>query len=603
MPNDLTISAPVPLPAGLTPSQLTTLHDFAGTLTRDQALWASGYLAGRADVPAGGGAAASPVVGRRLTVLYGSETGHSAALAKALGARAAAAGRAATVADMASYKTRQLKDEQDVLIVTSTHGEGDPPQTAMAFFEFIEGRKAPRLPDVRFAVLALGDSTYERFCEAGKRLDRRLEELGAARIAPRAECDVDYEEPAAAWTAAILATLQPGAGDGVPAPAVPHAAKEGAARGAHDKANPFTARIIDNIVLTGRGSDKETRHIEISLADSGLVYTPGDALGMVVPNDPKLVHDLLQALAAEASAPVKAKTRHTTLGEAFSRDYEITAATPRFLEHWTMLSDAAELKALIAPGAEAARRAYLANHHVIDIVRAFPVRALSPDTLVAALRPMQPRLYSIASSLAAAPEEAHLTVATVRYSLHGHPRAGVASGYLADRGAPESTLAVHIQENQLFRLPAADAPIVMIGAGTGVAPYRAFLQEREAAGAAGRNWLFFGERHFRTDFLYQTEWQGYLKDGLLTRMDVAFSRDQAEKIYVQDRILEQGRDLYAWIGDGAHIYVCGDAARMAPDVHAALVSVVQIHGDMSEDAAQEYVRGLQQSRRYQRDVY
>jgi sulfite reductase (NADPH) flavoprotein alpha-component len=591
---------------GLTQDQWEQIRTLAGALGPKQALWVSGYFAGLSDAAQAGQAVppAGPVLAaaaaRTLTILYGSETGNCTALAANLAAAARALGLAATVADMANYKTRRLKDEQDLLIVTSTYGEGDPPQPAVTFFEFVEGRKAPQLTDVRFAVLALGDSTYERYCEAGKRLDRRFEELGATRLLPRVDCDIDYDEPAAAWIAAVLAPL---AQDQAMGTAKPRATAPVAATLGFDKRNPFPARIVENLVLTGRGSTKETRHVEFSLAESGLVFEPGDALGVEARNAPGVVDAILDAAGAAGDAPVSVKARQTTLRQALGTDLEITTLTPRFLEHWEKLSGAGELKTLLRDDSTQERAAFLRGHHVIDVLRAFPVPGLDAQTIIAGLRPLQPRLYSIASSLAAAPDEAHLTVATVRYALHGEPRAGVVSGYLADHGAPGETLAVYVQANPHFRLPGDDVPVVMIGAGTGVAPYRAFMQEREARGAAGRSWLFFGERNFRSDFLYQVEWQALLKDGLLTRMDVAFSRDGVQKDYVQHRMLERGGELFAWLEEGAHLYVCGDAAHLAPDVHETLIGIVQAHGGLDREGADAYVRDLQRDHRYQRDVY
>jgi sulfite reductase (NADPH) flavoprotein alpha-component len=361
--------------------------------------------------------------------------------------------------------------------------------------------------------------------------------------------------------------------------------------------------VVENLVLTGRGSSKETRHVELSLGDSRLAYRPGDALGFVPQNDPVAVESLLETLALPAAAPVSLKKGDTTLEAALGRELEITLATPRFLQHWTKLSGAAELGRLADDAHAAERKSFLATHHIVDIVRRFPVRGIEAQQFVAGLRPLQPRLYSIASSSAALPGEAHLTVATVRYPLHGETRLGVASGYLATRGEPDAQIPVYVQSNPLFRLPEDERPILMIGAGTGVAPYRAFMQEREAQGARGKAWLFFGERHFRTDFLYQTEWQEFLKSGVLTRMSVAFSRDGAQKDYVQHRMLEHARDIYAWLEEGAYVYVCGDAARLAPDVHRTLVAIVADQGGLQPEAAAEYVRALQRDRRYQRDVY
>lgn len=592
-------------PEFISPIQWQQLDALAGDLTTDQALWVSGYFAGlghalRRGTGDGAVAVAPPTPATRtLTVLFGSETGNGAALARTVADTARARGIAAGVADMADYKPRRLREEQDLVLVASTYGEGDPPQTAVGFFEFLEGRKAPKLAGLRFAVLALGDSTYERYCEAGKRLDRRLAELGAERLADRVDCDVDFEDAAAAWTGAVVARLAPTEAAPVYATAAPTPV---AATAVYDRRHPFLAPVIDNVVLTGRGSTKETRHVELSLEGSGLAYRPGDTLGIVPRNDPALVAALLDRLALSATAPVTVRQRPTTLGEALAHDLEITAATPRFLEAWAAASEAGALRALAAPDAAEARIAFLRSHHVLDIVERFPVTGLAPDALLAALRPLQPRLYSIASSLEAAPDEAHLTVATVAYDLHGRPRTGVASGFLATLG-DDATVPVYVQPSAHFHLPADDVPIVMVGAGTGVAPFRAFMQEREARGAPGRSWLVFGERNFRSDFLYQVEWQALLATGALTRMDVAFSRDGAARTYVQHRLRHHGRDLHAWLEDGATLYVCGDATAMAPDVEATLTDIVAEHGGHGHDAARDYVAALKRDRRYLLDVY
>jgi sulfite reductase (NADPH) flavoprotein alpha-component len=596
------------MPAQLLPAQVAHLEALAKSLSREQALWVSGYFAGIGGLGAGeilkpasvgeAAPAATPI-----TILYGGETGNSAALAENLGGRLRSGGLDVRVSDMDNYKTRQLKDERFLLVITSTHGEGDPPQSGLNFFEFVESRKAPKLTGLKFSVLALGDSTYEKYCEAGKRLDRRLEELGGTRLAPRVDCDVDFEAPSAEW----MNTVQPLLPKEEPRPAhvslsvISQMPAPSAPR--FDKRNPFNAPIIDNLVLTGRGSSKETRHIEFSLADSGLAYEPGDALGLMASNGAEAVDAVLAQTGLDGAATISHKGAQVGLAQALASDFEIVTATPRFLETWARLSGAGLLQKLAAPENAGERNVYLHDHHVVDIVREFPVPGVSAADFLSGLRPMQPRLYSIASSLSAAPDEVHLTIATVRYELHGEPRAGVASGYIAGRGEPDSTLPVYVQANPHFRLPADDAAIIMIGAGTGVAPYRAFMQEREARGATGRSWLFFGERNFRSDFLYQTEWLAYRQSGLLTRIDAAFSRDRAEKVYVQHKIRQRAVDLYAWLEEGAHLYVCGDAAHMAPDVHAALLEVVQEQGRLGPDAAEDYLRTLQRDHRYQRDVY
>jgi sulfite reductase (NADPH) flavoprotein alpha-component len=370
-----------------------------------------------------------------------------------------------------------------------------------------------------------------------------------------------------------------------------------------DKQRPFDAPGLDNIVLTGRGSTKETRHVELSLADSGLTYQPGDALGILARNDPALVAVLLEVLGLSGDARVTVKQDTTSLSDALIHRFEITAATPRFLDRWAELTDASELQQLRAADQARARTAFLNANHILDIVERFPAPGIDPERFLTGLRPLQPRLYSLASSLAATPDEAHLTVSTVRYALHGRLRTGVASGYLAGRVEETATVPVYVHSNGHFRLPDDDTPVVMIGAGTGVAPYRAFMQEREARGAVGGSWLFFGDRNFRSDFLYQTEWQDLLKRGVLSRLDIAFSRDATPKTYVQDRLRRQGRDVYAWLQDGAWLYVCGDAAHMAPDVHAALLGIVVEHGGLDHDSATEYLSGLRRDRRYRLDVY
>ena len=602
-------------PIGLTTEQWQQITALAVSLTPGQALWISGYFAGISQrTRTSDGLLEPPVMPsaepflsppkavdkRTLTILFGGETGNSAGLARTLFDAARQRGSDPVLVDMSDYKLRKLKDERDLLVITSTHGEGDPPLSAKPFFEFLESRKAPRLDDLRYAILALGDSTYEYYCGAGKRLDKRLEELGATRIVPRVDCDVDYEETAAGWIASVITKLDLTVPTVLPAAA----ATSSSSRTTYDKHNPFPATIVDNFTLTGRGSTKETRHIEFSLAGSGLVFKPGDAFGILPHNDPASVEALLHQLSLASNIPVKVKEKTIELGEALSSAYEIVAASPRFIDHWAEISRAEELAALRGDDAAEARALFLRSHHVIDILRRYPVSGVDAQTFLTGLRPLQPRLYSIASSYSLIPDEIHLTVSTVRYQLHGEPRTGVASGQLASRAKPETVLPIYIQPNPHFRLPADhDTPIIMIGAGTGVAPYRAFLQEREARGTSGRSWLFFGERNFHTDFLYQTEWQGWLKDGLLSRLNVAFSRDQAEKVYIQHRLREYSREVYAWLEEGAHLYVCGDGVHLAPDVHAALLEIVHHERGGTRDDAQDYLGALQRDHRYQVDVY
>lgn len=614
----------------LTAGQLKQVDGLIASLAREQVVWLSGYLAGLSrhetgrvvDRGASGGFGVSderPATAgsstRTLRILFGTETGNSRGLASALASAASAKGLDVQVSDMADYKPRSLRSEQDLLVITATHGEGDPPETAVSFFEFVEGRKAPQLPDLRFAVLALGDSTYEHFCGAGRRLDERLEELGAQRLLGRVDCDVDYDDDATAWFASALDALSPAMhgetrvdGASTSSRAAPVTAGLASppgivVSGVFDKHHPFVAEVLENIVLTGRGSSKETRHLEVSLDSSGLTYEPGDALGVMPCNDPQLVAMLLERLALPADAPVTVRQEPTTIGDALEHAFEITAATPRFLAHWAQITGAEELQKLSDDGARTRRIAFLRENHVTDIVDRFPAPGVDPDWFLAGLRPLQPRLYSIASSRAAVGEEAHLTVRTVRYTLRGLERTGVASGYIARSHGEDATVLVYVQGNDHFHLPADDVPIVMIGAGTGVAPYRAFMQERQERGASVRSWLFFGERNFRSDFLYQIEWQTLLHDGVLSRLDLAFSRDGAQKVYVQDRMREHGRELYRWLEEGAWLYVCGDANGMAPGVRSALLDVIAEHGALDDDGAEAYLAELKRDHRYHVDVY
>ena len=581
------------------------LEALADGLSSEQARWISGYFAGfDAGLLRSSGVSSTPLAipqARSLAILYGTETGNSRELAKSLATSLHERGLVASLCDLSDYKVRQLKDEQDLLFIVSTYGEGDPPQPAVGFFEFLEGPRAPKLSDVRYSVLALGDSTYEKYCEAGKRIDRRLEELGANRISPRIDCDIDYEEPAATWSATLADFLAQDAG-AIKAAAFPTSVSAKPAA-AHDKRNPFPANVLENIPIVGRHSTKETRHVELDLSGSGLNYQPGDALGFAASNEARLVDELLDAVGISGETQVTVKSSTLSLASALTSRFEITIGSPRFIEQWAKLSGAKELEALKDSSAASQRVQFLAANHIIDIIRRFPVAGVEADALIAGLRPLQPRLYSIASSQAAVGDEAHLTVAPVRYELHGSTRGGVASTQIADRLEMGDTVPVYVQENPHFRLPADDLPIIMIGPGTGVAPFRAFLQEREVRAAAGRSWLFFGERNMRSDFLYQLEWQQWLKDGVLTRLDVAFSRDSSEKVYVQQRMLEQAQELYAWLEEGAHLYVCGDEKAMARDVHAALIKLVSRQSGISSEAASDYVARLAAEHRYQRDVY
>jgi len=600
--------------------QAQALDTLLPTLTPEQTLWLSGFLAGLnrqgvATSPAAAPLQGAPASGPSITVLYATETGNARGVAKQAAERFTAAGLDARAVSMADYKQRDLKNETHVVLVAATHGEGDPPEPAAGFFEFLQGRKAPKLEGVKFAVLGLGDTSYVHFCEAGKVLDRRFEELGGERIAQRVDCDVDYEDSAEAWIARLSETLAAdapaqaaeaavSAPSGLAAFGLAPAAAPATQTPVYTRKNPYEAEVLDSIRLNGRYSDKETQHIELSLDGSGISFQPGDSLGVLASNDTALVDEIVEALGFAPDAPVKANGEDKFVAEALRDDLELTMLTPGFLKAYAQASGADQLAKITREGNEAALQAFMKEHQVADVVARWPARGLAPADFTAMVRKLQPRLYSIASSHTALPDEVHLTVGVTRTTPAGRARAGVASTFLAERRAPGDSIRVYVSENESFRLPEdPDQPLIMIGPGTGVAPFRAFMQEREETGAQGKSWLFFGDRHFREDFLYQTEWQQWLKGGVLTRMDVAFSRDQAEKVYVQDRLREKAADVYSWIRDGAAIYVCGDADSMAPAVHEALAGILQEQGGISAEDAEAHLKQMQRERRYQRDVY
>ncbi|HMP72137.1 MAG TPA: assimilatory sulfite reductase (NADPH) flavoprotein subunit [Kiritimatiellia bacterium] len=594
----------------LSEEQARLFNQFAGSLSPEQASWISGYLAGVRAVAHGSGggvhAVSAPVHGPELTILVGSQTGNSDKVAEEAKARALAKGLKATVKSMGDYKLPQLKNEKNVLVVISTQGEGDPPDNAKEFYEFLHGKRAPKLEQAKFSVLGLGDSSYTYFCKMGIDFDRRLEELGATRIYPRVDCDVDYEEAASSWMEGALGEFVQalGATSSVSASVVTAPSGFASTEGVYSKRNPFPAEVLENLVLNGRGSSKETRHIELSLENSGLTYEPGDAVGVFPVNCPEVVDRLIGAVGLGAGDMVTVGDAQMPLREALLTRYEVTTLTRPMMQKYAALVGSKKLAGILKEDALPSFIEYVNGREIIDLVEDYPGKGMTAIEFAQTLRKLPPRLYSIASSLAAHPEEVHLTVVAVRYQSHGRDRKGVCSTYFADRLGEDARVPVFIEHNKNFKLPAdSTAPIMMVGPGTGVAPFRAFLEDREAAGATGRNWLFFGDQHFETDFMYQVEWQNYLKRGLLTRIDLAFSRDQKEKVYVQHRMLEQQKDVYAWLEEGASFYVCGDEKRMAHDVHAALLEIVRVQGGKTAEQAEEYVKALQREKRYQRDVY
>ena len=595
----------------LSEQQVQQLQGLVSQLNPIQQAWVSGYLAASAQL-AGQGmpAAAQAAASASLTILFGSQTGNARHVAEALAKQAQAKGIVAKVVDMAEYKTSQLKNEQYLLIVTSTYGEGEPPENAIGLHSFLFSKKAPKLNGLKYAVLGLGDTSYEFFCKTAQDFDQRLAELGATSVQARADLDVDYQAQADSWSTEVITKLEPelkaSAAPSAQVIAWPGVDSPGSDTTAgsvsqYNKQNPFAAELYTNQKITGRDSTKDVRHIEISLAGSGLSYQPGDALGVYFSNDAALVRELLLLTAIARDTPVTVGSATLTIEQALTDQLELTQSYPAFVEKYAAATGNVALAELAAD--KAALRSYINDRQIIDIVREHP-GLLSAQQLADALRKQQPRLYSIASSQAEVEDEVHLTVGVVRYDAYGQPHLGGASGFLAERLAEGDKLKVFVEHNNNFRLPQSDdTPVIMIGPGTGIAPFRAFLQERDARGASGKNWLFFGNPHFTQDFLYQLELQNYLKRGVLSKLDVAFSRDQAAKVYVQDKLRKNAAEIWQWLQDGAHLYICGDANRMAKDVQQALIDIVQQHGGKTADEAQHYLDELRVAKRYQKDVY
>ncbi len=602
--------------------------------TPAQRAWLNGFLAGMFS----GRIAAAPEKRPTITIYFGTESGNAEGLAKRLSKTARKMNFEVEVKGLDRVSPGDLAEPAIALFVVSTFGDGDPPENARAFADALAQADAPSLQDLRYAICALGDTNYPKFCQFGKRLDERLAELGARRLYERADCDVDYEAPFECWQDGVLGVLvansessaasqaerskslsgHPSSSDVSPKPGrngSGHASLAGteeesgaepgpsfAARIAEPRYSrnaPFLARLLENRLLTAAGSGKETRHFVLDLTGSGLMYEPGDALGVLPTNCPEAVETILRALNCDGEEAVPAgENRELPLRKALGDYYDINRISNELLEAVADRTGDPALKETLRDAA--ARQAYLLGREPIDLLEQFPAAQFDPLSFVQCLRKLQPRLYSIASSLKAHPEQVHLTVSIVRYQSYNRARRGVCSVFLADRA--RAAVPVFVQVSRSFRLPLnPEVPIIMVGPGTGVAPFRAFLQERSQK--PGKNWLFFGEQHAATDFFYREELEAMLTAGHLTKLTTAFSRDQAEKIYVQRRMIEHGRELWEWLENGAHFYVCGDASRMAKDVDAALHQVIGTAGNLHPAAAAEYVRRLKTEKRYQRDVY
>lgn len=571
----------------------------------EQKYWLAGFLAGlhsrllvledKQQVAAGTGAAATT----QLHILYGSQTGNAEALAQTAAKSARTKGLVPVVQALGEVDIDLFTTMRHVLIVTSTYGEGEMPDNAQLFWNAISASTAPRLEQMHFAVLAIGDTGYDGFCQAGKFIDMRLEQLGAKRVVDRIDCDIDYEEPSNEWLNSSMPQFAASAGS---SGTVLESAPEAPVIPGSNKSNPYAAAFITNKRLSGEQSAKDIRHFEFDLTDSGLKYEAGDALGVIPVNDPALVSLLLTQLNADYQTPVPGFDR--SLGDLLTYQFEISEPSRKLIEWAGQNTTNQELRHVLQHDDKDALGVWLWGKDTLDLLQLELTRSLSVPEFVALLRPLQHRAYSISSSSKAHPNQVHLTVASVRYHSGGRNRGGVCSTYLAERVRRGEKPAIFISPNKAFRVPSNNnAPLIMVGPGTGIAPFRAFLQERQATGAQGKNWLFFGDQHQEHDFVYRDELTAWQESGLLTRLDLAFSRDQEKKIYVQNRMLEQGAELYAWLQEGAYFYVCGDASRMAKDVDSALYEVVRQFGGLSSERATDYIDQLRKEKRYLRDVY
>lgn len=589
------ISFPDNAPLG--DEQKKLLSSALASLSAEQLAWVSGYLAG-VNSQALENAPATISASQPVTVLYGTESGNSEALAGQLAKQAKQKGYKPQLLNMADATIANIKDAQRLLVVVSTWGDGEPPESSEAFYnELMEADIA--LDNVEFSVCALGDTSYDLFCQTGKDVDARLEKLGAKRVVDRVDCDLEFDEPFSNWSQSIWNEL--GAAEGV----ATSSALVQSQQVVFDKKNPFPAEVIENQLLSGSRSAKETYHIELSLEGSGFDYQPGDVLGVIPRNSEEVVEDFINAAGLDGKTQIK----HHVIGEmalvdALTTELDITGLSRKVAASWQQISGSKELAELLAPDAKEKFKEWSYGRQIIDLLELYPAKNLEAQQLVDILRKLPVRLYSIASSFQVHPGEVHLTVAAVRYNTHDKDRRGVASTFLADDAPKGSKVSVYTHQNKNFRLPENnETPIIMVGPGTGIAPFRAFIEERSMTQASGASWLFFGDQHYNEDFLYQLEWQDFLKNGGLSRMDVAFSRDQPEKVYVQHKLAEHAEDIWQWLEKGAHFYVCGDATYMAKDVHQTLLQIVAGQGAMSQEEAEAYVARLKKDKRYQRDVY
>jgi sulfite reductase (NADPH) flavoprotein alpha-component len=573
---------------------------FDGPYSESQRAWLSGFFAGMHTHMIQSAGAAQQTASRTINILYGSQTGNAESVANDAAQIAKAHGLKPVVKGMDEVEANALAGMEYLLVITSTYGEGEMPDNAQMLWDAVKSDSMPRLEKLQYSVLALGDTSYDLFCKAGKDWDERLAELGAKRIYDRTDCDVDFEEPAEAWIKAVIPFMS----GGNTTATVVETETTASEKSQYNRKNPFPGKMLVNRLVTAPSSSKETRHYEISIAGSGMSYEAGDALCVVPTNCPALVKDILQAIGCNGDEDEPVNGEFTSLYEALRTQFEIKTPSKELVEEIASRSGNKELNAILESGDKDKLADYLWGRDTLDLLRQNPGCEFSAAEFIALLKPLQHRAYSISSSGKKYPDTVHLTVASVRYESFGRQHKGVCSTFLADLVDENTEVRCFFTPNKVFRVPDDNSlPMIMVGPGTGLAPFRAFLQEREYRGATGKNWLFFGDRNAATDFMYRDEIEAMQANGLLTRLDLAFSRDQAEKIYVQDRMREHGAELFAWLEEGSYFFVCGDAYRMAKDVDKALHDVIAEHGKMSEQQAIDYVNQLKKDKRYVRDVY
>lgn len=591
----------------LTPEQLSKLQDATKDLSTAQIAWLSGYLWGQLNPSVvSASTTVTPVQvpeQETITLLSASQTGNARHLAEQLRDHLVAHKLNVELYSAGEYKFKQIHKTTTLIIIASTQGEGDPPEEAIAFYKYLHSKKASEMKETSYAVFGLGDTSYEHFCKAGKDFDERIAQLGATRLLPRVDADVEYQAVADEWIKQLTELLK------AKVPAQSTQVLQQTQSGTTDTIEasiyhrdaPFTATLLTNQKITGRNSDRDIRHIEISLEGSDLQYQPGDALGVWFNNSPEKVDELIALLWLKGDEPVTLKSQTFTLKEALLHHCELTQNSAPIVKAYAQLTRHEDLLSLVSDKIKLQQ--YADKYPINEMVRQYCAQPTAQE-FVDILRPLTPRLYSIASSQQEVEDEVHLTLGVVRYDVNSRAYTGGASGFLADSLKEGDSINVFIEKNAHFRLPKDNtAPVIMIGPGTGIAPFRAFMQQRENDVATGKNWLFFGNPHFVEDFLYQVEWQRYVKSGLLTHIDLAWSRDQAHKIYVQDKLRERGNEIWRWLQQGAYLYVCGDASHMAKDVEQALLEIVMEYGNKNSEEADEYLSELRLERRYQRDVY